>query len=190
MATCRDTITRALQMSKVVALGVTPKAKEADFGMEILQSIYDQMVINGAFGKLNDVLATADYTALENDRIRHTSSETITYPTSYGDDGEEGDDRQPYDLSIIETFNTTTSARTVKLWDRDSWVTLTGLALADEAPLSKRGELGLSALLAENIAGSFGVEIPTSVARLAAGFRFGLSYKLGSDRPARTAEYF
>lgn len=188
--TCRSIITRAYQLGGIVALGVTPKAKETDIGLEVLQALYDGWVHGGMFGTLKDVLATENYTALENERVRHSSSYTITIPTTYDDDGTEGTDRPPYDLSVIETFNLTTSAHAIKLWDRNSWVTISDITIDGDAPLSDRGAPGLSACLAQDLCDTFGKPVPANVQRLATTFKFALSYKLGSTRAPRTAEYF
>lgn len=186
MPTVRDIITRAFQMARIVPLGVEPKAKETQFGLEALQSLYDEWVSGGMFGRLTDYLADTDYEAEEGQRIRHTSAVTVTLPTSFDDvDGE----RQPYDLSVIETYDSTTSARAAWLWDRNSWVNLLALGLEDEAPLAHRGMLGLSACLASSLT-PFGGEIDPRQERMANAFRSSLSLKAGASQAPRETEYY
>lgn len=184
MTTVRDIITRALQSARIVSLGVTPKAKEMEYGLEILQSLYDHWATGGMLGRLTDYLADGDYDAEEGQRIRHSSAETITIPTSF-DDGE----RQPYDLSVIETYNTTTSARSVKIWDRNAWVELLGLTLDSEAPLAARGVTGLSACVAIELT-AFGAVVDPRIERQANRFKASLSMKFGADVKPREDMYF
>lgn len=190
MTTCRDIITRAYQLAKIIPLGVDPKAKESDLGLEVLQSMFDNWVHDGMFGGLSDVLATQDHTVGEGERVRYSSDYAVTIPTAYAQDGAEGDERAPYDLSLIETYNTTTATRSVKLWDRNVWVELTGLTLNDAAPLAERGKIGLASCLAVRLAETFGDDVPSNVIGMAARFTGALSGKVSSTQPAPMAEYF
>lgn len=184
--TVRDIITRAFQMARIVPLGVEPKGKETQYGLEALQSLYDEWVGGGMFGRLKDYQAETDYEAEEGQRIRHESAVTVTLPTSFDDvDGL----RQPYDLSVIEAYNSTTGTRAVWLWDRNDWVNLLALALEDEAPLAHRGSLGLSACLASTLT-PFGGEIDARQERMANAFKSSLSLKAGSSRAARETEFY
>lgn len=186
MPTVRDIVTRALQGARIVALGRDPKAKEIEYGLDALQSLYMGWVTSGMFGRLNDYLAESNHEAEEGQRIRHSSDYTVTLPTRI--DGCDGW-RQPYDLAVIETFNTTTSARSVKLWDRDQWVDLLNLTLDSEAPLAHMGMMGLAACLAQMLL-PFG-ELPMGrVDQQAAQFKSALSLKFGSSRPERVSDYF
>lgn len=189
MATCRDIITRALQMATIIPLGVQPSAKESALGMEVLQSLYDGWVAVGMFGTLKDVYTAVDAAALENQRITHPGV-TITIPETLGIDGQEGDERPVHDLALIEIFNTVTDVRTVQLWDRNAWVVLTGLVLDTDAPLSARGSIGLSAVLAQLLCGAFGVETNRSIETLARTFLTGIMWKRATSQTADTAEYF
>lgn len=188
MATCRDVVTRAYRVSGIIGIGDTPTAEEADYGMDALQSMFDVWVANGMFGRLNDVYKTTAYTAKEGDRVQTSGSPTITIPTTYAEDGDEGSDRTPYDLSVIEVQAGAT--RNVWLYDRGAWVDLVALELADTCPLADRGFHGLACCLAQEISSAFGAQLAATVISASFTFRQAISYKLGSERPARTAEYF
>lgn len=189
MTTCRDVVSQALHVTGIVGVGEDPDAAEATLGMDALQGMFDHWVANGMFGRLTDVYKTVDYTARERERVHVSGSPTITIPTTYREDGEEGTDRPPYDLSLIEVQSGST--RAVWLYDRSAWVNLVGLTLNSTCPLADtRGKFGFACCLAEHFTGFAGASIPPQVMRAAQQFRHGLSYKLGSDRPAQTAEYF
>lgn len=188
MTTCRDIITRAYRASGIIGLSATPTAGEADYGMVSLQSMFDTWLAGGMFGRLNDVYTTTAYTAKEGDRVIASGSPTITIPATYDEDGEAGSDRTPYDLSVIEVKNG--AARNVWLYDRSNWVDLVALELSDTCPLSDRGAHGLACCLAQELSGPFTEQLPQSVISSAFKFKQAISYKLGSERPARTAEYF
>lgn len=193
-STCLDVVTSALRLARVVGVNRDPKAAESERGMECLQSLYDYWVSNGMFGRLVDVYLTASDTAREGRRYLLAAGVTLTEPTTIpAEQNCEGVPRQPRDLSIYESL-TSTGTRSVRLYDRTSWVDLTGLSLSDVAPLSSRGQVGLSACLATygGFSAMFGVGqgINPDVRALAVTFLAGLSYKLGSTRDRSRAEYF
>lgn len=188
MATCRAIVEKALVTAAIVPIGDTPEADEADYGMGCLQGLFDVWVAGGMFGRLTDVYETAAYTAKEGERVHTSGSPVVTIPDTYAEDGEAGTDRPPYDLSLIEVQDGAT--RNVWLYDRNDWVDLRGLVLADTCPLSDRGEHGLACCVAELAVAPFGRELPRSVVLAAATFKQAISHKYGSTRPARTNDYF
>lgn len=178
MTTCRDTITQALRLTKVIASGDAASADEADDGMVALQSFYDQLVTGGMFGTLRDFYKTDEYEAKEGERITAPAGVTITFPETLSDN-DNGGDRVPRDLACIETI--IDGARTVKIWDRTGWVDLLGLDLNDTAPLAERNAFGLAAALAVSggFAAMFGsvADIGPDVRVLAAQFNGNISRK-------------
>lgn len=188
MTTCRDTITAALQMARVVGLNRTPTSSEAAAGLSCLQSFYDSLVTGGGFGRLTDTYQTANYEAAEGERVTAPTAITVTFPDTV-DDLDNGGDRAPRDLSIIETVLNGT--RDVKIYDRTSWVSLLALDLDDDAPLASRGAMGLAASLACSGAfvAFFGVDPGPDVRRLAAQFMLNLTHKYGTTRETTPAEY-
>lgn len=191
MATCRDVVTSAMKLAKSLSSGETPTADEADDGMKALQSLYDVWVTSGMFGRLEDVYLDGDDTAEEGKRYFVPTGVTLTAATSEID-GCCGV-RQARDLAIYESL-TQAGVRSVKLYDRTEWVEMTGLALSDTAPLSKRGEMGLAAALATSggFAAMFGAGalMDGEVRGLAAQFIAGLSYKLGSSQGRIASDYY
>lgn len=200
MATVQDVVTLSLKLAKIIPSGSTPDSAEAADGLTCFQSMLDEMVANGMFGRLVDVYLTGDDTAVEGRRYLLASGVTLTIPDviprnngdDYGSGNSSGSERQPYDLSLIEKV-TSAGVRTVKLYDRTAWVDLLGLTLADEAPLSSRGETGLAAALACSgaFAAMFGdASISPRVEMLSRRFLGSLSGKAGSTRPKEAACYF
>ncbi len=186
---CLDIITAAMRQARVIALGEVPESTESDAGLFALQGLYEQWIVGGMFGQLEDSTETASLTAAPFQRIRHPGTVTVTLPTTV-DDG--GDIFPPYDLSIIETFNTTTGVLTRYLYDASGagWVSISDLLTSSTAPLATRGRDGLAACLAMSFAELFGASIGPGVAMRARNFKTALSMKLGADRPRAAAEYY
>jgi hypothetical protein len=194
MATCLDIITSALKLAKVLPSGGTPSAAETEDGMDCLQSLYDEFVASGMFGRLTDVYLTASDTAQEGKRYLLASGVTLTEPTTISaEDNCDGVVRQPRDLSLYESL-TSTGTRSVRLYDRTGWVNLLDLQTSDIAPLSSRGKMGLAATLA--ISGAFAAMfndtagMSPDVRAAATRFRASLCYKIGSTRDRNQVEYF
>lgn len=187
MATCGDVIAHAFHICNWRGLSESPTDAENAFALSALQGMLDRWVAGGMFGRLNDKLVAADYTALEGDRVVKSGTPAVTIPDTYACDGSEGTDRPPYDLSLIEVQGV--SGRNVWLYDRTAWVDIAALALDDDCPLASRGLNGLAGCLAMEIAGSQG-DVPDMAQRAASQFMAGLSYKTGSERAPRQALYY
>lgn len=191
MATVRDIVTNALKLARILSSGETPTADEAQDGVTCLQSLYDHWLHNGMFGELEDVYLDEDDTAEEGKRYFVPTGYTLTDATSAYDDNNVT--RQPRDLSVYEVL-TEAGTRTVKLYDRISWVDLLDLDLNSTAPLSSRGEMGLAACLATS--GAFAAmftdtaTLNPDVRALALQFQGQIMAKGGSTQPDRTTEYF
>jgi hypothetical protein len=154
--------------------------------------MYDEWVAGGMFGRLEDIYLAADDTAQEGKRYFLASGVTLTEPTLIAaEDNDDGIDRQPRDLSLYESL-TSTGTRSVRLYDRTQWVSLTGLLLTSTAPLSGRGLFGLAAALASSggFIDMFGAQPSQAVLARSTRFLASLSYKLGSTRDRTAAEYF
>lgn len=184
MTTCRDIIKRAYQMVGIVALGEEPTAEEAEYGLEVLQTMYDGWVERGMFGRLKDVYKTANYTAQEGERVI-TPAATITLPTTIDD----GEVRAPRNLSCIVKI--VAGVQTSHVYHRGQWVTLGGLALASDAPFAERGAIGLAACVAQMMGDTFaGAAVGDATVRMANQFKGGLSYKLGSTQPTPEGAFY
>jgi hypothetical protein len=180
MTTIRDIITQAMYRTGILALGRIPKSKETDSGLFLLQGLYDDLVMSGALGGLNDVYATANYTAKEFDRI-DANGFTITKPLTIEEDGVT---RQPKDLAVISIYDV---GRVNWVWE-NGWVSLSGLTLNDTAPFAERGADGLACYLASNWADTFGAQVAPTV------YQRGLRFKgllMGQNATAvKAAEYY
>lgn len=198
MSTVQDVVTLALRQARVLGIGRDPRSTEAAAGLQAYQGMLDMWVSNGMFGQLIDVYLTANATAVEGRRYLLASGVTLTIPTliprahgdDYGESGSASDNRQPYDLSLIESL-TSGGVRTVKLYDRIGWVDLLSLTLAtDPAPLSARGVTGLAACIAQTYAEMFGAQLMPYTARLASQFQGMISRKFGTARPKEAATFY
>ena len=180
MTTCRDIVTRALQMSGIVALGRDPKAAEIEAGMVSLQSLYDEWFTGGMFGRLKDVYADGIYTANEGERITADGA-TITLPTLY-------DDRPPYEFSAVVIVTGGTADNFV--YHNGAWHNCAGLLLGDDAPLASISVDGLAGSVAERLISTFGGDVSIGAARAAREFKRALSYKIGSTQAEPVGVYF
>lgn len=182
MTTCRDIVTRALQMSGIVALGRDPKAAETEAGMVSLQSLYDEWVNGGMFGRLKDVYETGAYTANEGERVYGSS---VTLPVTIE---EQGKTRAPRQFACVATVNS--GAATNSVYFDGAWRTVSGLALGDDAPFATISVDGLSGCVAERLASAFGGDVSVGAARAARQFKQALTFKLGSTQPEAQGVYF
>lgn len=182
MATCQTILTSALRRLRVIDESEQPSAEHAVVGLDAMQGLFDHYVATAA---LTDYVATANYTAEENQRIRLSGGAwTITTPTTISDDG----DRDPYDLSVIVVAGATP---THKIYDAQlgAWVTVSGLTLAGECPLSTRNRIAIVGALAEHLSTEFGRTMDATLSRDASHGKQLLS-RIGGERPASTPKYY
>ena len=180
MTTCAAIVSRALHMGGIVPRRRSPSAEELRDGMTILQSLYDEWLVSGMFGRLTDVYQDGDYEAGEGERV-YLSSGSVTLPS-------EIDDRKPRDLVAIEYFDA--QGRKAYLWDRTGWVRIDALEPGEDAPLSERGANGLAACVAVAFIEEFGGSVSSGMMLQARNFKTALSYKLGSERDLNPGQYY
>jgi hypothetical protein len=194
MATCRKIVTAALRKTGVVGEGQqAPPAYDAQVALETLQNWYLGAVAQGLFGRLCDVIIDADYEAGEFERISNPTgaTATVTLPSTVVDDCT-GETRVPVDLCPVVQTSAEATEPQISLYDGQlgHWVSLNGLTLDSEAPLSTRGPDGLSSLLATALAEEYGRQAsPINMAR-AARFLATLSQRNVSQRRAVAYEYY
>lgn len=158
MATCSDIIARALRMARVVAIGETPTASEEDEGMTVLSSFYNRLA-ETALTTSVELYEEDDYEAEEGDRVYCLGA--VTLPTTIDDGGE----RRPHDLAAIQ-YNESGAGWQTWISDRGDWVRTDDLSESDAAPLSARNVEGLSALVAIELAETFGKQVgPDTIAK-------------------------
>jgi len=177
MTTCRDIVTLALRQARIVGIGRTPRAAEADEGMEALQSLYNSMFSNGPFGPFTEVYATADYTAKENERIIANGA-TITIPDTIDNYDTV---RTPADLSAVVVV--TDVARKQYVFSLGRWETVHDLTLDSSAPLAERDRTGLAALLAMEYAEMYGAQLTPATTQRGLRFKGDLSHKFKPSEP-------
>jgi len=187
MATCREVITSAYRKPNLRGRGEALEAAEADDGLTTLQSLYLEMVTLGAFGRLTDVIATENYTAGENERIRK-GSYTVTLPATITDE-ETGEDRPPRDLALVVITGSTYEAHVFSAIE-DAWQELTNLTLSDPAPLAERSFDGLVSLLAMRIAEENEKPVTPVLANAAQRFRGLITQQNDSARVTGQAEFY
>ena len=180
MATCSDTLTRALRRLRIIDERESPTAEHGVAGMAALNGLFDRYVNTAA---LTDYVATAAYTAEENQRIRLSGGAwTITYPTTIS-----AENRDPYDLSVVIVAG---ASPVSKIYDAQlaTWVTVNGLVLATVCPLSLRNSTALVGALAEALSGEYGRAMDATLIRDAAHGKQLLS-RIGG-RPYSTPKYY
>ncbi len=187
MSTNRDLIRRAYQKLGELKRGDEPSDEEIYDGMLALQSYYDSLVEEGVFGRFTDVIATANDTAEEGQRIV-AGTYTITLPTTVEIEGE--DDRPPRHLSIISVKRTAGTTTSVYDAYARTWRTINGLTEDDDFPLPNGLFEGVAALLAIQLAPDVGAEVSQAVAVQAARAKAILSKVADSAEEAATAVYY
>lgn len=173
MTTINAAITRGYQRAAIVALGRDPKASESNIGMETVQSILDQWMQDGMFGRLTDVYKTENYTAEESERVISPSAITVTKPTVIHN-------RAPYELvPIVTVLNGT---QTNYVWTQGAWLNLTGLTLASDLPFENYGRSGFEALIALKLCEMFGKSPSPVLTSDAMRFQGRIMSKGGQER--------
>ena len=192
---------------RLLRAGETPTGNEMEDGLRSLQGMYDGWVNTGLFGRLNDTIASSDYTALEQDRVLNDGGYVITLPLVYNNQTQGTyyptwpDERvwsalqttaarSPRDLSCVEVVEAGLGKR--YLYDAHSraWLPITSLDIPNYAPLSDRGSTGFVSCLAQKLADDFGATPSPGVEREASLFKWGLSSRYSSTRVAAMQDYF
>ena len=152
MATCSDIISRALRMARIVALGDEPTAAEEEEGMNVLKSIY-QRLADTSLSTSEELYEADDYVANEGERVYCLGA--VTLPSTV----EDGQTRRPADLAAIQYNENDGDGWQTWISDRGDWVRIDDLSDDDTAPFATRNQDGLSALVAMELAPTFGKEL-------------------------------
>ena len=164
MTTIRETLTRAIRMTRARPLGDTPASEEIDAALEDAQDMFLSFPIR----LLTDVLIDDDYEAGENERITYLSgTPTVTYPTSIAATSTSAA-RTPQNGAMVEVTATTGSTRKIYIAELKTWMTLTALELTSEQPFGPTHDLDVAAMIAARICGPvLQHEVPQDVIALA-----------------------
>lgn len=208
MATNLDIIKRAMKKIHVLPSGTQPTSAQAADGMTALQGLIVELIGQGSLGRLYDVLATSDYTAYEQDRVRASAGVTVTIPTTitsercapyptycgpdYGWGCSSTTPRAPRDRAVVVVVDSNGSATyNVYCAYKGVWVVINSLTQQDDFPFADYLENGFAALLAERIVDDFdGGEVGAETKRQANACRQMLSTKPDSQATVGQSEYF
>lgn len=208
MATCRSVVNGALRKLGRLGAGREPRTADQTDAFAALQGMYLAWIIGGAFGRLTDVIAEADITARENQRIiRDETVVTVTlpeyvpaysFPLPYGalwpavaQNNVDYANRPPRDGAVIQIKDTVGGQ--VDTWVYDGtlreWISIELLQLDNEAPRSRNDPEGLAANLAVELGDTFGADIgPTTLAQ-AARYRSAMLSNYSTPRRAVAGVY-
>ncbi|MGL4404893.1 MAG: hypothetical protein ACRCT6_03975, partial [Notoacmeibacter sp.] len=193
MASCLTIVNSALRKLGVLASGREARPVDRDDAFQQLVDLYRQLVSQGAFGRLRDVIPQADYTAFGNERIfrNHSATLQITLPETvanwqYWNDryifgiypNEPSQATQstsvatPRDCSVVSIIDAFVPGVYDFIYDGQvkQWQGLYDLSITSEAPLSFRDPQGLAAMLAVQMADETSGEIGPSTLRQAQSF--------------------
>jgi hypothetical protein len=210
MTTNLDIIKRAMKKLHVLASGTNPTSAQAADGMDALQSLYVELIGQGSLGRLNDVLATSDYTAKEFDRIQASTGITVTLPLIITPPMCSPGGNLPYDYGFRAWDTTLAGAANRPPRDRapvlviqdnvetahvyrsqtNEWVTINDLAQTDLFPFADTLKDGFAALLAERIADDYSTVAGPSTQQAARTCRWMLSAKPDSSSAPAPSYYF
>lgn len=207
---CREIINGALRKLGKLGSGREARSVDASDALESLRGLYRSLINSGAFGRIEDVVPTATYTAGENQRVFRTSSavEEIKLPLLVDDIFPPGflppygsrwvspanntrAQRPPRDLSVVIISDSESGETQEYIYDgqRNQWVALFSLDLDDEAPLSYRDADGLKAMLALQIADEYGGDVTAATSRLASLFQSNLVSRWSMPRQPLYGSY-
>ncbi len=220
MTTNLDIIKRAMRKIHVLAAGAVPTSVQAGDGMDNLSSLYVEMIGAGSLGRLYDVSATSDATALEWTRIKASSGVEITLPpeittslaASFNDypyfdgpdygwwpEGFGNLPRSPFNMAPVVITGTnydvdgdsyTEETYWVYSAYKGAWVKVSDLAQQDAFPLPKHFENGFSAWLAEYMVDDFAGEIGSETKMQARNCRVMLTSRYDSLSPPVAGTFF
>lgn len=196
-------IKRALKKLHVLPSGMDPTAAQAYDAMEALRGLVMEMVGMGTFGRLYDVIANADVTAMEWSRIRcDTPGIVITLPTTitastagswpwnwYGAgpdygwwyvDGWASYPRPPFNMAPI-VYIDSDGNETTSIYNAfgGEWVQVNNMAQQDSFPFAAAWREGFAAMLAERLVDEYAATLGAQTAKQAAWCRYSLTNRFG-----------
>lgn len=186
--TCREIISEALEENGMRGLGDTADAAEAARGLTRLQAMWNAGVEQGLFGRVEEYLADANYTAEEGQRI-YSAGYTITLPTTIVDE-DTGEDRRPRDFAMVQVVNASTDPQ-ISLYDAHEaeWKRIDNLDLDTECPFGRRYRHGLVAALAVLLQ-PLGGQIGDITGFYSASLRTALSLRQSAPRRPADVDFY
>lgn len=193
MPTCLEIITSAYRKAGVMDAAGTLSASDGQVGLELLQEVYLDILAKGSLGRLTEVNVTADYEALEMDRILITTEDAVevTLPATYTDE-DTGLERAPKDLTVVTVTDLRSDYRVLYIFDAiyGAWTRVDELALDDYAPLSHRFPAGLKAHVAIKRAAEDGLPMSAGIVREAAMMNLALVNRFDGPSSPVAVDFF
>ena len=198
MATCSDLIKGAFRRAGISRDLDEVRPREMDRGMQVLQDIYLGLIGSGAFGRMNDVVVTADYDAEEQDRILVNTGDdvTVTLPATVDDAYAENGVRPPRDGTIVIVTDALSTARKTYIYDATSdvaagmWSAVEDMELSTQAPLAVRYRAGLEARMAVRLSEENGMAVTPELRRQEAQGIGALLHRFDAPERATQPDYF
>jgi len=184
--TCRAVIIEAVEEARIRGVGDTPSSEEMERGLSRLQAMWNAGVEQGLFGRVEEYVATANYTAKEGERI-FAAGHVITLPTSIDDCGTA---RRPRDFAMVQVVDTATDPQ-ISLYDAHeaAWTRIDNLTLAGECPFGRRYQHGLASNLAIALSPPFGKGASDITGSYAAALRSALALRQSAPRREGVGDY-
>jgi hypothetical protein len=212
----REVANGALRKCGVLAAGREARTIDLNDAFDALKGLYRQLITQGTFGRLRDVIPISDYVAFENERIFRNTEDVVSItlpetlrnaefwgaywifgrypyePVPPADNAVNLDVRTPRDCAVVAIIDKFSGLESTFIYDGQlkSWQGISDLTLDSEAPLSARDPLGLQALLASQIFDEYGNELGGATIRQAATFMTGLTNRFSFCAEPVPMEYF
>lgn len=196
MSTNLDIIKRAMRKLHVLGQGRDPSSAQAAQGMELLQSLFVELIGMGGLGRLADVVVPdgeTAYTAFGWSRVKYPVGCTVTLPSYTGDTYPTSGSSSGFDSATFycQSFHdlapvVTISSTGVPLYYvfnayGAGWTQVNDLALTDDFPLAEHYKNGFSAMLAEYMCDDFAGTVGADTRRQASWCRYQLANKSDSE---------
>lgn len=213
MASCLQIVNSSLRKLGVLASGREARSVDRDDAFQQLVDLYRQLVSQGAFGRLRDVIPLSDYTAFGNERIFRNQSATLqitlpetvanwqfwndlyifgSYPNEPTSTAQAYDVTTPRDCSVVSIIDAFVPGTYDFIYDGQikQWQGLYDLTITSEAPLSFRDPQGLAAILAVQMADETSGTIGPSTLRQAQSFMTQLTSRFSAPSEPVQGVYF
>jgi hypothetical protein len=213
MASCLTVVNSAMRKLGILASGREARSIDRDDAFQQLKDMYRQLISQGAFGRLRDVIPLTDYTAYGNERIFRNNSATLQitlpetvanwvywrdygvfgiYPSEPSPATQARNVTTPRDCSVVTIIDAFIPGTFDFIYDGQTklWQGIYDLTLTSEAPLSFRDPQGLAACLAVQMADEFSGTIGPTTLRQASGFGMQLTSRFSAPAEVIPGVYF
>jgi hypothetical protein len=213
VASCLTIVNSSLRKLGVLASGREARTVDRDDAFQQLKDVYRQLIAQGTFGRLRDVIPLTDYTAFGNERIFRNSSATLAitlpetvanyefwndryifgiYPNEPSQTQTALDRTTPRDCSVVSIIDAFLPGEFSFIYDGQLklWQGIYDLEITSEAPLSFRDPQGLSAYLAVQMADETSGTLGPSTLRQAQWFVMNVASRFSAPSETIQGVYF